>query len=80
MRMPDVAGEELYRNARAHDAENARGFIFITGDTATPRAWAFFADGSVPVVEKPFGPRALEDVAYRVVMAAGASTPSGASA
>jgi CheY-like chemotaxis protein len=80
MRMPDVAGEELYRNARAHDAENARGFIFITGDTATPRALAFFADSSVPVVEKPFGPRALEDAAYRVVIAAGASTPSGASA
>jgi DNA-binding NtrC family response regulator len=79
MRMPDVAGEELHRNARAHDAENARGIIF-TGDTATPRALAFFADSSVPVVEKPFRPRALEDAAYRVVMAAGASTPSGASA
>jgi CheY-like chemotaxis protein len=75
MRMPDGGGEELYRNARAHDAKNGRRFIFITGDTATPRACAFLADSNVPVVEKPFQPRAFANV-YRVVMERAASGAS----
>jgi GAF domain-containing protein len=73
MRMPDGDGEELYRNALAHDADHGRRFIFITGDTATNGAWAFLAGTDVPVVEKPFKPRTFEDAVYRIMTAA---TPS----
>jgi PAS domain S-box-containing protein len=67
MRMPEGDGEEFYRNALAHDADYGRRFIFITGDTATPRAWAFLEGTDVPVVEKPFQPKTFEDAVYRVV-------------
>ena len=67
MRMPDGDGEELYRNALVHDAEYGRRFIFITGDTATERAWAFLEGTDTPVVEKPFKPRTFEEAVYRVM-------------
>jgi PAS domain S-box-containing protein len=70
MRMPEGNGEDFYRNALAHDADYGRRFIFITGDTATPRAWGFLEGTAVPVVEKPFQPRTFEDAVYRVVTAA----------
>jgi signal transduction histidine kinase/ActR/RegA family two-component response regulator len=70
MRMPDGDGEEFYRNALTHDADYGRRFIFITGDTAKERAWAFLEDSAVPVVEKPFQPKTFEDAVYRVVTAA----------
>jgi PAS domain S-box-containing protein len=70
MRMPDGDGEELYRNALTHQADYGRCFIFITGDTASPQAWAFLEGTDIPVVEKPFQPRAFEAAVYRVVTAA----------
>jgi PAS domain S-box-containing protein len=73
MRMPDGDGEEFYRNALTLDADHGRRFIFITGDTATERAWAFLAGTDIPVVEKPFKPRTFQEAVYRVISAA---TPS----
>ena len=67
IRMPEGNGQELYRNALAHDADYGRRFIFVTGDTATPGAWRFLDGTDVPVVEKPFQPRTFEDAVYRVV-------------
>jgi PAS domain S-box-containing protein len=67
MRMPEGDGEEFYRNALAHDAEHGRRFIFITGDTATERAWSFLEGTNTPVVEKPFKPRTFEEAVYRVM-------------
>ena len=54
VRMPEGGGDELYRQAVAHDPDLARRFLFITGDTANPAAWRFLKDAQVPVLEKPF--------------------------
>jgi GAF domain-containing protein len=54
VRMPEGGGDEFYRKAIAHDAELARKFLFITGDTANPSAWKFLKEARVPVLEKPF--------------------------
>jgi PAS domain S-box-containing protein len=70
MRMPDGDGEELFRDALAHDPHYGRRFLFITGDTASRDAWKFLEGTGAPVVEKPFQPRAFEDAVYRVVTAA----------
>jgi two-component system NtrC family sensor kinase len=59
MRMPEGGGDEFYRKAVAHDAELARRFLFITGDTANPAAWRFLKDAHVPVLEKPFAASAF---------------------
>jgi len=67
MRMRDGDGEEFYRQAVAHAADYRRRFIFITGDTATQRGWAFLEDADVPVIEKPFRPTMFEQAVYRVM-------------
>jgi GAF domain-containing protein/CheY-like chemotaxis protein len=66
MRMPEGDGEELFRGALALDPGLARRFVFITGDTANPAAWAFLRGTSVPVVEKPFTPAVFLDAVRRV--------------
>jgi CheY-like chemotaxis protein len=73
MRMADGDGAELYRSARAQDAGYARRFVFITGDTASPRVREFLEESGAPVVEKPFQPALFEDAVYRVVTGAPAS-------
>jgi len=69
MKMPDGDGRELYREILAYDARLAQRFVFITGDTANPDAWAFLEGHEVPVIEKPFGPDAFEHAVHRVVSA-----------
>ena len=69
MRMP----EDLYRSALAERAEYGRRFIFLTGENAGERAWSFLDGTDVPVVEKPFQPRAFEAAVSRVV---GAEPPA----
>ena len=64
-RWPDVLPRR-----QAHDAALARRFIFITGDTANPEAWAFLEDSHVPVIEKPFPPAVFEEAVARVMAAA----------
>ena len=68
--MPDGDGQTFFREVRAHDAALARRFIFITGDTANPDAWAFLEDAHVPVIEKPFPPAVFEEAVARVMAAA----------
>jgi CheY-like chemotaxis protein len=67
IRMPDGNGEEFYRGAAAHDPALARRFLFITGDTANPAAWAFLERTAVPVLAKPFATDAFLDAVRRVV-------------
>ena len=62
VRMPDGGGEDFYRDALAADPALATRFVFITGDTANERAWAFLGDAKVPVLEKPFPPDVSLDV------------------
>ena len=52
IKMPDGDGQTFFRDVKAHDAALARRFIFITGDTANPEAWAFLEDSHVPVIEE----------------------------
>jgi PAS domain S-box-containing protein len=71
MRMPDGDGPDFYKKVLARTPELARRFVFITGDTANPDAWAFLEDSGVPVIEKPFPPAVFEDAVVRVM-----TTPS----
>jgi two-component system NtrC family sensor kinase len=66
IRMPEMDGAELYRTAVAERHELVTRFLFMTGDTANPEAWRFLQDTSVPVIEKPFTPRALLRAVERV--------------
>jgi CheY-like chemotaxis protein len=74
IKMPDGDGQTFFRDVKAHDATLARRFIFITGDTANPEAWAFLEDSHVPVIEKPFPPAVFEEAVARVMSAATASS------
>jgi CheY-like chemotaxis protein len=70
MRMPDGDGPDFYRKVLARTPALARRFVFITGDTANPDAWAFLEDSGVPVIEKPFPPSVFEDAVVRVLTSA----------
>ncbi|HEU4367151.1 MAG TPA: GAF domain-containing protein [Methylomirabilota bacterium] len=67
MRMPDGDGPDFYRHVQAHTPGLAGRFVFITGDTANPDAWAFLEESGVPVIEKPFPPSVFEDAVARVM-------------
>ncbi|MGH7278101.1 MAG: ATP-binding protein, partial [Candidatus Rokuibacteriota bacterium] len=71
MRMPHGSGADFFTQAVAHDAAVAGRFIFVTGDTANPGAWAFAREAGVPVIEKPFQPAVFLDAVRRVALAAG---------
>ena len=66
IRMADGGGDDFYRAATAERRELARRFLFITGDTANPKAWKFLAEAGVPVLAKPFStdalPRTVQEV------------------
>jgi two-component system NtrC family sensor kinase len=66
IRMAEGSGEQFYREAVAADASLAERFIFITGDTANDRAWAFLGEAKVPVLEKPFLPDRFRDLVRRI--------------
>ena len=67
MRMPDGDGPDFYKQVLASAPALARRFVFITGDTANPEAWAFLEDSGVPVIEKPFPAAVFEDAVVRVM-------------
>ena len=69
MRMPDGDGPDFYKRVLAHTPALARRFVFITGDTANPDAWAFLEDSGAPVIEKPFPPSVFEEAVARVMTA-----------
>jgi signal transduction histidine kinase/CheY-like chemotaxis protein len=54
IRMPAGDGEAFYREAVAAQPGLAGRFLFITGDTANPGAWAFLQSSRVAVLAKPF--------------------------
>jgi PAS domain S-box-containing protein len=66
IRMAEGGGEQFYRDAVAGEPRLAERFVFITGDTANDRAWAFLGDAKVPVLEKPFPPDVFLDVVRRI--------------
>jgi two-component system NtrC family sensor kinase len=59
LRMPELDGPGLYREAGRLDPALQRRFIFLTGDTLSPEAREFLEETRVPSLVKPF---TVEDV------------------
>jgi signal transduction histidine kinase/ActR/RegA family two-component response regulator len=56
IRMPDVDGQQLYRELVAADPKQAARVVFISGDTLSDAMVAWVEETSRPVIEKPFAP------------------------
>ena len=54
MRMPDISGEELYRDLRTTDPDHADRIIFTTGQLVDDEVRTFLASTGRPCVPKPF--------------------------
>jgi CheY-like chemotaxis protein len=52
--MPEMSGEDVYREATRRWPQLARRFVFMTGGAFTPRGRQFLASVPAPVLEKPF--------------------------
>jgi PAS domain S-box-containing protein len=52
--MPEMSGEEVYREATRRWPQLARRFAFMTGGAFTARGRQFLASVPAPVLEKPF--------------------------
>ncbi len=63
LRMPDIDGGALWSAVRERDAELARRFVFVTGDTLSPLPADLLRDSGADVLEKPF---AAADLVERV--------------
>ena len=57
--MPEMSGEDVYREALRRWPQLAAGFVFLTGGAFTPRGRQFLASVEVPVLEKPFRMREM---------------------
>ena len=60
LRMPDLGGDDLYRELVQKDPRHARRVVFVTGDTHNAQARRFLAEAGRPSVSKPFQ---LDDLA-----------------
>jgi two-component system NtrC family sensor kinase len=54
LRMPELDGPSLYRALACERPHLQRRFIFLTGDTLSPEAKAFFDETRAPHLAKPF--------------------------
>ncbi|MGH7712136.1 MAG: PAS domain S-box protein [Gemmatimonadaceae bacterium] len=67
LRMPDMAGDALYRELIARDAAHAGRIVFITGGTgASPDTQSFLEASGRPVIGKPFS---LDDLRRALALA-----------
>lgn len=67
LRMPDMAGDALYRELIARDAAHAGRIVFITGEDATsPATQSFLQASGRPVIGKPFS---LDDLRRALALA-----------
>lgn len=57
--MPEMTGTELWAAVREEAPEQARRMVFITGGAYTPRLRQELDAAGLPVIEKPFGVKAL---------------------
>jgi PAS domain S-box-containing protein len=60
LRMPDLGGDDLYRELVQRDPRHAGRVVFVTGDTHNTQARRFLAEAGRPSVSKPFQ---LDDLA-----------------
>ncbi|HXF95992.1 MAG TPA: PAS domain S-box protein [Gemmatimonadales bacterium] len=54
MRMPDLSGEQLFKELQAKDPESARRVIFTTGDLVSEPMRQFLESSGRPCILKPF--------------------------
>ena len=67
LRMPDMAGDALYRELIARDAAHAGRIVFITGeDSSSPATQSFLQASGRPVIGKPFS---LDDLRRALALA-----------
>ncbi len=66
LKMPGIAGPELYRRLEAESPDMVRRLILSTGDVSAADVVAFLAGVTVPVLEKPFELSTLENLAEKV--------------
>jgi PAS domain S-box-containing protein len=67
LRMPDMAGDALYRELIARDAAHAGRIVFITGeDASSPATQSFLQASGRPVIGKPFS---LDDLRRALALA-----------
>jgi PAS domain S-box-containing protein len=67
LRMPDMAGDALYRELIARDAAHAGRIVFITGENASsPATQSFLEASGRPVIGKPFS---LDDLRRALALA-----------
>ena len=59
--MPGMTGMELYRVAVAEAGHLADRFVFMTGGAFTQGSSSFLQEGRVPLLEKPFTKKSLEE-------------------
>ncbi len=59
VRIPELDGPGLYREVERRLPRLARRFVFLTGDTFSPKTGEVLEAGGLPSVTKPF---ALRDV------------------
>ncbi len=65
LKMPDMDGPALYREIAARHPGLARRVVIVTGDTLGGAARRFLDETGLPVVDKPFAPAAILEVAAR---------------
>jgi CheY-like chemotaxis protein len=66
LRMPDMAGDALYRELLARDAALAGRIVFITGGEAADDSQTFLEASGRPVIGKPFS---LDDLRRALALA-----------
>jgi CheY-like chemotaxis protein len=66
LRMPDMAGDALYRELIARDAAHAGRIVFITGSESAEDAQSFLEASGRPVIGKPFS---LDDLRRALALA-----------
>jgi PAS domain S-box-containing protein len=67
LRMPDMAGDAMYRELIARDAAHAGRIVFITGeDASNPATQSFLEASGRPVIGKPFS---LDDLRRALALA-----------
>jgi two-component system NtrC family sensor kinase len=62
MRMPDLDGPGFYRELEHRHPHLLSRIIFLTGDTLSPEAQAFFAEVDCPRLLKPFNAQKIRQV------------------
>ena len=67
VRMPDLDGPGLFRELKLSRPDLADRTVFVTGDTLSTAATAFFAETNRPVLEKPFTPDDVRKVLESVI-------------